>query len=150
MSTIFHRLLNHNIEELNLFGIDVSSPFNHFTILLYYSIPSIKPCSKMDWHSDIKYYIQGIYKRGFNSQRDNTPTVVYSVGGVRAIQFRRMILTSNKFFIDDSFKHVFKKTNGSVLIVKQVMNEDRMVSNFSTVTSMYVMITLLLVLLLEY
>ena len=79
ISTIFHRLLNHNIEELNLFSVDVSSHFNHFTILLYYSIPSIKPCSKMDWNTDIKYSKKEIYKKGSNSQRDNTQSVVYSV-----------------------------------------------------------------------
>ena len=50
MSTIIFHLLNENKYILNLGEIDTSSKINHFIILVYHSIPSIKPCSKNNYH----------------------------------------------------------------------------------------------------
>lgn len=60
---------------------------NHCSILIYYSIPSIKPYSDLSLHTDLKYSNKGVYHNAYNSQRHNTPTAVYSIGGVRDIAF---------------------------------------------------------------
>ena len=46
----------------------------------------------MNYHTDIKYCNKGIHKKRFNSQRENTPTVVYTTGGDRALKFCKLRL----------------------------------------------------------
>ena len=61
MSTIMSHVLSENRYLLNLGDVDTSSKINHFTILVYYFILTIKPCPKMNYHTDIEYSNKGLY-----------------------------------------------------------------------------------------
>ena len=61
----------------------------------------------------IRVYI----KKRSNSQRENTPTVVYTTGGDRELNFRKLRLYNKKIIIDTSFKEVYNQTDGSFVII---------------------------------
>lgn len=60
---------------------------------------------------------KGVYTKGYNSQTHNTPTVVYSIGGDRALNFKRLIEKKNKLHDNPQFKEVCNQTNGSFVTI---------------------------------
>ena len=95
LSKTIHALLVERQEELNLEGLDLSTPFNHCTALLYYAGPTLKPLSYMPFHCDVTYNHKGKYVTSLNEQVENTPSVIISLGDDRQLHWQRQMLKTN-------------------------------------------------------
>ena len=90
ISRKLHDMLIQNRDELNLNSVDLSEPFNHCTVLIYYADIETGRKSSMGMHSDCTYKTKdGTFDYARNSQEDNTPTVVLSLGDTRCLKWKR-------------------------------------------------------------
>ena len=62
--------------------------FNHCTILIY-NVHSPNVNCKLSYHCDCEYDCSGHFKHTQNSQGENTPVIVYSLGDSRNMYFRK-------------------------------------------------------------
>ena len=61
------------------------------TVLNYFSHPDVKVSSKMGYHCDNTYTLNGIYSKCANSQLENTPIIIVSFGESRTLHFQKII-----------------------------------------------------------
>ena len=122
-------LLTKNKSYFKLDDANLDLPFNHCTVLLYYAGDSLKKHARMGKHSDCVYSVQnGCYVKKDNSQVQNTPTVIYSLGDTRSLHWtrRKRIATSNGRHVwecDQDFKSEYPLSTDSVTIVN-TLDED--------------------------
>ena len=95
LSKEIHAMLNDRREEYGLNGVDLSTPFNHCTSLLYYADNDLKPSSTMPFHCDVSYNHSGEYDNSLNEQVENTPTIIISMGDSRELQWKCQICMIN-------------------------------------------------------
>ena len=95
LSSELHCMLVERREELGLVGVDLSTPFNHCTSLLYYADKDLNPSSKMPFHCDISYNHSGKYVESKNEQVENTLTVIVSIGDNRDLYWQCQICMVN-------------------------------------------------------
>ena len=62
--------------------MDLDTPFNSCTVLIYHSLSGIKTDSRMGWHCDSKFSLAGNFKLKSNGQTYNTPIVIFTIGKV--------------------------------------------------------------------
>ena len=63
--------------------------FNHCTILIYYAGSGLKGKSSLGYHTDCVYSpVSGEYVSNKNTQVENTPAVIYSIGDVRELHWK--------------------------------------------------------------
>ena len=129
MANMFHKVLCSNKDELNLNNVDLSTVFNHCSILVYYSIPSVKEVSSMGWHADITHDADGKYQASQNSQRINTPTVVYTLGDERTLNWRRRLWSNKKVLMDKLFKHAMNLPEGSAVLINPLDETPKPMTN---------------------
>ena len=86
IAACLHELLYYRRSELFLEDVDLSETFNHCTVLLYYAHPNLKHRSSMGMHTDIAYNKHGMYILTQNSQAENTPTVIITIGDSRELK----------------------------------------------------------------
>ena len=85
-----HDILLQNKERFNLMSVDISEPFNHCTILMYYADQNNERKASMGIHSDCTYNTKDTkFDLKRNSQLINTPTVVLSLGDARTLKWKR-------------------------------------------------------------
>ena len=90
MSVELKELLMKNKSFFKLDDANLDLPFNHCTALVYYAGESLKKHAKMGMHSDCVYSVHnGCYIEKDNSQAQNTPTVIYSLGDTRSLHWIR-------------------------------------------------------------
>ena len=90
LSKELHNLLVKNRSCFKLEDANLSLPFNHCTVIIYYAGDNLKESSKLGIHSDCVYSVRdGCYVKIDNSQIQNTPTVVYSLGDTRSLYWKR-------------------------------------------------------------
>ena len=104
-ASLIHKILVRNQDKLGLQGADLSTVFNVCSILIYYSMPGIKDKSVLGFHPDIKHGKNHKYLRRQNSQRKNTPTVVFSLGDGRKLKWIRRVHNGKTWQIDKDFDH---------------------------------------------
>ena len=81
ITTELHELLLHNEEFLNLESADLSQKSNHCTVIMYYDGASLKQISSFGMYCDcICSPTDDSFARKANSQIENTPAVIYSIG----------------------------------------------------------------------
>ena len=80
-----------NSTLLGLSSLDLSDNFNSYAILLYHRMPGIKEVSSMGWHTDSKYSKEGVFLINANCQKENTPTVIITIGHNRILKWRKII-----------------------------------------------------------
>lgn len=69
--------------------------FNHCTVLTYNAhIPNIN--NKLSYHCDCQYDRHGKFMESQNSQGQNTPVIIYSLGDSRTLSFRQRSVTNGK------------------------------------------------------
>ena len=87
--------------------------FNHCSVILYYAGEGLKKSAKLGFHSNCVYSTQNrTFVSSANSQVINTPTVIYSLGDSRVLNWRRRTLSNDntvrKHWInDDTFSESF-------------------------------------------
>ena len=65
-----YKMLNNNHKLLNLTGVDLSTKFNHCTVLLYYAGEGLKKSTSLGYHTDCVYSPNtGEYMNKHNSQK---------------------------------------------------------------------------------
>ena len=99
MAKELHTCLKNNRRKFNLQDVDLHDGFNHCTILLYYGGEGLKKESLLPNHCDCTYSTKdGTFLHSANSQVENTPTVVYSVGTKRRLNWcrRRLAKTGSR------------------------------------------------------
>ena len=90
LSKEVHNLLLKNRSYFKLEDANLSLHFNHCTVILYYAGENLKESSKLGIHSDCVYSVRdGCYVKKDNSQIQNTPTVIYSLGDTRSLHWKR-------------------------------------------------------------
>ena len=97
MSNEIQSILNENIELFNLDMCNMDIRFNHCTILIYYSGLGLKNKSSLGYHTDCVYSpATGKYVLNENSQIENTPAVIYSIGDSRNLHWKLRKIGYNK------------------------------------------------------
>ena len=104
-ANLIHQIIVQNNVKLGLQDADLSTVFNVCSILVYYSMPGIKVKSTLGYHSDIKHGRNHQYLPRQNSQRKNTPTVVFSLGEARKLEWIRSAYNGKPWEIDKEFAH---------------------------------------------
>ena len=129
LSQELHELLLKNRSYFKLEHANLTLPFNHCTVIVYYAGEYLKESSKLGMHSDCVYSVSdGSYVKKDNSQIQNTPTVIYSLGDTRCLHWRRrQLLTKSNgrtvWDIDKEFRAKFELSHDSVTIVN-TLDED--------------------------
>ena len=90
MSSHIYKMLCENKTLFNLENVNMKHPFNHYTVLIYYATEGLKEHSSLGYHTDCVYSPDtGEYKDKANSQVENTPTVIYSIGSKRKLNWKK-------------------------------------------------------------
>ena len=118
MSIYFHSILVMNKNTYGLQTVDLSNGFNSCTILLYHSIKGTKDVSSMGMHTDVKYTNAGMFRNCANTQKENTATVIFTIGQNRFLKWQKHNLTStNKWSVDQSFGFQMLLQNANFVIL---------------------------------
>ena len=89
ISNDIHDMLCNNKKLFNMVGVDLSQKFNHCTILIYYAGEDLKKYTSLGYHTDCVYSPStGKYIPQSNTQEQNTPAVIYSIGDKRRLNWR--------------------------------------------------------------
>ena len=97
MSSHIYKMLCENKNIFNLKDVDMKVPFNHCTVLIYYAGEGLKKHSKLGYHTDCVYSpATGKYKETANSQVNNTPAIIYSIGSTRKLNFKKRRIGENE------------------------------------------------------
>ena len=105
MTNDTHDLLCNNKRLFNMVGVDLSKKFNHCTILIYYAGEGLKKYTSLGYHTDCVYSPStGKYSSQSNTQEQNTPAVIYSIGDKRRLNWRCRCVVESQ-----SGKKVWKK-----------------------------------------
>ena len=97
MATMVHQFVYRNRTRLNLDDAELGECYNYLTIIPYYAGEGLKKESLLSKHCDCTYSVHnGNYIPSANSQVENTPTVVYSLGSTRILQFNRTEIVKGK------------------------------------------------------
>ena len=129
MSIESNELLIKNKSYFKLDNANLDLPFNHCTVLVYYAGECLKKHARLGMHSDCVYSVHnGSYVKKDNSQVENTPTVVYSLGDTRSLHWsrRKRIVTHKGRYIwecDKEFKKEFTLSTDSITVVN-TLDED--------------------------
>ena len=83
------RLLCTNSKLLELDNLDLTHNFDSCTILSYFSHKNAKLASKMGFHCDNTYSLNGVYSKCANSQIGNTPVAIVSFGESRTLHLKK-------------------------------------------------------------
>ena len=98
MSNDIQLILNENKSLFNLATCNLDRNFNHCTILIYYSGLGLKHKSSLGYHTDCVYSpVTGEYVSNLNSQVENTPAVIYSIGDVRHLHWKLRKAENSKY-----------------------------------------------------
>ena len=85
-----HLLINSNVLFFNLESVNTSLKFNHCSILIYYAGSDLKTESTLGMHCDCVYSVKdGSFTKNANSQVENTPAVIYTLGDSRILKWRK-------------------------------------------------------------
>ena len=118
MSIYFHSILLMNKNNYGLQTVDLSTGFNSCTILLYHYIKGTKDVSSMGMHTDVKYTNAGMFRNCANTQKENTATVIFTIGQNRFLKWQKHYLTStNKWSVDQSFGFQMLLKNANFVIL---------------------------------
>ena len=112
-----HDMLKKNVSYLNLESVDISHKLNHMTVLIYTADGKLKPKSSMGFHSDGSYTNAGLFSITRNCQVENTPTVVFSLGNARDLNWRRRFLKKNVWVSDNSWGASYCIGNNTITII---------------------------------
>ena len=89
MTDDIHYLLCNNKRLFNMVGVDLSQKFNHCTILIYYAGEGLKKYTSLGYHTDCVYLPStGECILHLNTQEQNTPAVIYSIGNEQRLNWR--------------------------------------------------------------
>ena len=121
MAKKVHEFVNRNRKRLNLTHAELGEGYNHMTIILYYAGEGLKKVSLLSKHCDCTYSVHnGKYILSANSQVENTPTIVYSLGSARSLNFNRREIVKgkrgNKWLNDTEWSTTFELENNSIWI----------------------------------
>ena len=114
--------------------------FNHCKILVYNTHIQNINCN-LSFHSDCKYNYKGQFKSNLNTQGENTPVIVYSMGDPRTIFYRsRWIVddknTGKKWNYSKEYISQYELTNNSTFVLHP-SDEKPMIRNIGEPLSQY-------------
>jgi hypothetical protein len=100
---------------------DLSDPFNSVTILLYMGSDVIRECkvSRLGFHCDTEYTAKGEFVSN-NSQKQNTPVVVLTLGDPRTLHMKKRFAAGNGTWISNANEkktHAFVLTDQSIFVL---------------------------------
>ena len=142
MSHSLTQILKSNRGMLNLSDCNIDDSFNHCTVLLYYADDNTKRSSSMGYHSDCTYRLNdGKFDQARNCQVINTPTVVYTLGDTRSLNWKRRssVKGDNGRYIwknDPSWSSSYELLDGSVTIINP-KDEDPLSAHNNTNKTQY-------------
>ena len=108
-------------EEYRLGGDIFDCEFNHCTVLVYNAHMSNVNC-KLPFHCDCQYNHKGEFKYGKNTQGENTPVIVYSMGDPRTMSYRQRWVVSGKknfkkWHVSKNHIQQYKLTDNSIFVL---------------------------------
>ena len=90
MALLLHEFTSINKVRFNLGTVNLGERYNHLAMLFYYVGEGLKKEALLSSHCDCTHSVHtGKYMPSANSQLENTPTVIYSLGSVRDLNFSR-------------------------------------------------------------
>ena len=131
-------LLSQNSTLLELDNLNLTHDFDSCTILSYFSHKDVKVASKMGFHCDNTYSINGVYSKCANSQVENTPVVIVSFGESRTLHFEKMELTptntpSTKWSKNSNFVQKIVMNPNSIIVLNPADEKPHCISGSDVV-----------------
>ena len=123
MSTEIQEILHSNRKLFNLDKCNIITRFNHITILIYYSGRGLKNISSLGYHTDCVYSsLNGKFDSKQNSQVENTPAVIYSIGHNRSLHWKVRKLEYSKdgkkrWQTSSSYKRSFQLGSDTITVI---------------------------------
>ena len=129
MSNEIQDILHDNKNMFNLNTCNMDARFNHCTILIYYSGQGLKEKSSLGYHTDCIYSpATGKYVYNQNSQVENTPAVIYSVGDSRNLHWKvrkvGISTSGRKIWMDSKCSKMVFKLGSDTMTVINPMDEN--------------------------
>ena len=120
-----HHFVSANRIKFNLEKANLGKRFTHLSLILYYAGEGLKKEALLSKHCDNTYSVHtGKFVDSANSQVEDTPTVVYSLGTSRTLIFyRRQIIKGkrgNKWMDDTNWSRSFHISNNSIWILNPI------------------------------
>ena len=85
-----HLLINSDVQFFDAESVNTNIKFNHCSILIYYAGSELKTESTLGMHYSCVYSVNdGSFTKNANSQVENTPAVIYSLGDSRILKWRK-------------------------------------------------------------
>ena len=121
IGTELHEILSKNQKFLNLESADLSQKFNHCTVIMYYTGTNLKQSSSLGMHCDCIYSPKdGSFVRKANSQVENTPAVIYSIGDTRVLNWGKRNIVKSKWSTDLTFSESYDIDSDTITIINQL------------------------------
>ena len=95
-------LLQCDAVDLGVSNLDLSCDFNSCVVLLYYCIKGVKMQSSLGMHIDVKYSNHGVFLHNRNTQKENTPAVIITIGKSRYLKWKEIYYGNDNKRKDDS------------------------------------------------
>ena len=142
MIDIIFRLLSENREHFNLTQANMDVKFNHCTVLLYYSGDDLKNVSSLGYHTDCVYLSRdGSFDNKANSQAENTPAVIYSIGDSRTLNWKKRYMHTSSSgrtkWVDTSCDKMIFELGSDTLTVINPLDERPLRRNGSIFRSQF-------------
>lgn len=133
IGTKLHELLQRNRVFFNLEGVDLDQQFNHCTVIIYYADDCLKKQASLGMHCDCVYSPHdGKFKKKSNSQVENTPALIYSVGDERILNFKRRGMSkAGTWEDDDSFGTSYHLNSDTATIINSLDEDPLSYKNIS-------------------
>ena len=89
------KVISSNRDDLNLDCVNLNERFNSCMILLYYTKMCKNTSSNMGFHCDSKYSKSSRFLKSSNTQLENMPVVIFTIGFSRLLHWRKRYLSEN-------------------------------------------------------
>jgi len=120
-----HQLLIKNRSLFNLDGVNLEQCFNHCTVISYYASGDLKKQSSLGMHTDCVYSPRdGKFTKKMNSQVENTPAVIYSVGDKRLLHSKKRYMSETGVWKDDESFGTSYHLNSDTATIINPLDED--------------------------
>ena len=96
------------VKSLNLSGMTVE-PFNHCTVLFYFHKSRRSSNAMLGFHTDNVYSMKGLFIPAYNTQKENTPTCILTVGTQRELHFQKQFNHINPKTKRRKWKEFFRR-----------------------------------------
>ena len=125
IATELYELVLRNKKNPNIESTDLSQKFNHCTAIMYYAGANLKRNSPLSTHFDCEYIpTDGSFARKANSQVENIPAVICSIGDPRVLNWKTRNIIKSKWSNDSTFSESYDVDSDTTITIINQLGEN--------------------------